>query len=165
MKIIFLDIDGVLNGAFSRHIGDADENAVVRSWDNPHGDYVELSILNILRRIIEQTGAKVVITSSWAHSDEDGVNIGIMMDIPTIDKTWCTGGSLQRGESVLDWIDSHDVESYIIIDDAGHNMYESYNSRLWSRMIHTNGRLGMQPSDEPKAVHMLSNPDAPIYDL
>lgn len=54
MKIIFLDIDGVLN-----------VNPTERDqW----GAIFKIHLVNHLRRIIEATGAKIVISSTWKDS-------------------------------------------------------------------------------------------------
>ena len=53
MKIIFLDIDGVL-------IPDFDHENIKQEWNR--------SCVNNLMYIISQTNAKIVISSSWRHN-------------------------------------------------------------------------------------------------
>ncbi len=61
MKIIFLDIDGVLNSRqYDAERGTAEGN-------------IDVSRLLLLKQLIDQTGAKIVLTSSWRrHWDPVG---------------------------------------------------------------------------------------------
>ena len=114
MKIIMLDIDGVLNcdasqsrcGAF---IG-IDNDKVKR-----------------LRRIVDATGARIVLVSSWKtawerfHKDDNGTS-GRYLDsklrregLHILDKT--TDHIWDRGRGILDWISARNVDSFIILDD------------------------------------------------
>lgn len=119
MKIIFLDIDGVLN-----------------SWATLYKITTEK--LQLLNNLIELTGAKIVISSSWRIGSED-VNDFLdknfsnkytsRLDNPnqklidnifyknTIGLTDTFGPS--RGDEIKRWLDNHsdDVESYVIFDD------------------------------------------------
>lgn len=66
MKIIFLDFDGVLNHElwYKRRHEEMDSESI-----ESHYPYNEIDPLAIdqLNRIIEQTGAKVVVSSTWRH--------------------------------------------------------------------------------------------------
>ncbi len=71
MKVIFLDIDGVLNSenhAIELHKlveeGKLDKEKYYATWDLPYKD----TILP-LKKIIDQTGAVVVLSSSWRLLD------------------------------------------------------------------------------------------------
>ena len=50
MKAIFLDVDGVLT-TFSYH--------------NPDTNHINPEKVQVLRQIVERTGAKIVLTSTW----------------------------------------------------------------------------------------------------
>jgi hypothetical protein len=54
MKIIFLDIDGVLN--------------VISQGHDEYGSIFHSHFENNLKRIVDETGAKIVISSSWRKS-------------------------------------------------------------------------------------------------
>ena len=54
MKVIFLDIDGVLN--------------VISQGHDEYGSLFHKHFEDNLRYIIEQTGAKIVISSTWRMS-------------------------------------------------------------------------------------------------
>lgn len=66
MKIIFLDFDGVLNHEmwYKRRFQEMDMELYTSKY--PYYEFDPLSIEQ-LNRIIEQTGAKVVVSSTWRH--------------------------------------------------------------------------------------------------
>ena len=119
MKIIFLDIDGVLN--------------VIGQGVDEYGQKFHKHLEDNLRYIIEKTGAKIVISSNWRTS---GLKImkemwqhrnlpGEVIDVtPTefdvVNRGTCEFYDLvDRGFEIQQWIDDHreEIESYCIIDD------------------------------------------------
>ena len=103
MKIIFMDVDGVLN--------------TLEGTVNP-------KLVAIFRNILTNIDAKVVLSSSWKNY-EASRNIIKMSVCDFID---CTPQVLiegrdstqRRGMEIQAWIDKHpDVEKYAIIDDTG----------------------------------------------
>lgn len=106
-KIIFLDIDGVLN--------------VIPEEHDEFGGCFHKHFEDNLRWIIEQTGAKIVISSTWRFS---GLSVmqemwkhralaGEVIDItPHI-------GICKRGYEIQEWIENNKdkIQSYCIIDD------------------------------------------------
>lgn len=111
MKVIFLDIDGVLN--------------VYPQGRDDYGSIFHKHFVDNLKWIIEQTDAKIVISSTWRFS---GLEImkemwrvrnlpGEVIDI-TPDFMNQTGTSLQRGKEIQKWLDENpSVSNYAIIDD------------------------------------------------
>lgn len=107
MKIIFLDIDGVLN--------------VIGQGYDKYGQLFHEHFQENLRYIIKKTGAKIVITSSWRGNGLEFLqnlwkdrNIGgeiIGITDLDYDKYSC------RGEEIDQYIKTHNVEKYVIIDD------------------------------------------------
>jgi hypothetical protein len=63
-KIIFLDIDGVLNHEvwYKRRFNEVDNESILEKY--PYYDFDPLSI-GLINKIIELTDAKVVISSTW----------------------------------------------------------------------------------------------------
>lgn len=110
MKIIFLDIDGVLN--------------VNRPERDDYGSLFHDEFVENLRKIIDATGAKIVISSTWRMS---GYKImkemwasrklpGKIFDITPYHI------SRHRGQEIQDWIDCSDefhegIDRYVILDD------------------------------------------------
>ena len=71
IKIIFLDIDGVLNGYnwFTYFVYGLCDKLHLRSFIRKHYDIfgVRTYCVYLLSRIVKKTGAKVVLSSSWRH--------------------------------------------------------------------------------------------------
>ncbi len=132
MKIIFLDIDGVLN--------------VITQGCDEYGSTFHQHFMDNLKRIVDETGAKIVISSSWRKSglkimQEMWKHRGLAGEV--IDTTPSLylkkGGSIQywndklsqhptpkiygysipRGCEIDYWLSSekHEIESYVILDD------------------------------------------------
>lgn len=117
LKIIFLDIDGVLNSCWFMERLAPPHMAL----DMPD---VDLENVKYLNAIIRATGAKVVLSSSWRKirelkdvADYLTVNCGLRADI--IDKTPnLFAQHKQRGDEIAEWLDDHpEVESFVILDD------------------------------------------------
>lgn len=111
MKVIFLDIDGVLN--------------VIPQGRDEYGAIFHEHFVENLRELIEKTGAKIVISSTWRLS---GLSIMKEMwekrDLPgeVIDITPSLmrerGSTLCRGDEIQLWLDEHpEVTNYVYIDD------------------------------------------------
>lgn len=64
MKVLFLDIDGVLNDAtFLERLADRGLVVVDGEWD--WRDHIDPERVTILNRVLAETGAVVVVSSSW----------------------------------------------------------------------------------------------------
>lgn len=103
MKVIFLDIDGVLN---------SEEYALSLGMVGMLG--IDPDKVRILDRILEATGAKLVISSSWRGSSD--LLADIRRDVGEyIDITPRLSGI--RGSEVKAWLDANPVDRYAILDD------------------------------------------------
>lgn len=121
-KIIFLDIDGVLNWEESK---------------SRCGLYLGIDTVRVKRlaRIIEATGAKIVLTSTWKENFEIGAyrqsnpvgkylnnklrkqGLTIYDKIP--DMPWSN-----RADGIMQWLNQHkEVTGYAILDDQWFNKY------------------------------------------
>lgn len=133
MKIIFLDVDGVLNGYNLRvhtqfHIL---KFLFPNKWRKMFSIFgVHIWKLIILWVIVKRTGAKIVMSSSWRYgflktpvnemySDNRKLyKIMKFLNILPIDIT--TTESKDRGLQILQWIQEHsdfNIESFCVIDD------------------------------------------------
>jgi hypothetical protein len=103
MKIIFLDIDGVLN---------CDKTPNPRKF--PY--IVDKKLLERLKRLLERTKAKVVLSSSW-RCDPVGLLAAKHWGVPFIDVCPDRPKSPRRKE-MLTWLAEHPrVTRFAIIDD------------------------------------------------
>lgn len=104
-KVIFLDIDGVLN--------------VYCEGRDEYGCTFHKHFEDNLSWIIKQTKAKIVISSTWRFSgleilkemwDKRGLP-GEVIDItPDLN-------NLKRGDEIQHWLDNNKVINYVIVDD------------------------------------------------
>ena len=117
MLVIFLDIDGVLN--------------VYCEGRDEFGCTFHEHFVENLRWIIEQTGAKIVISSTWKMSGLEFLkemwikrNLpGEIIDITpnvvdVIERGTCEFYDLvDRGHEIQQWLNDNKVDNYCIIDD------------------------------------------------
>jgi hypothetical protein len=116
MKVIFLDLDGVLN--------------VIPQGYDEFGGIFHSNFVENLRRIINETGAKIVISSTWRFGgiekmkdmwkfrDYPGEVIGITPDLwrRSIDED--SHVKIERGHEIESWLNLHpEVDNYVILDD------------------------------------------------
>lgn len=122
MKVIFLDIDGVLNHEnHYKWLMETDEPTPLQRF-YPYSEFNPESC-TILNKIIEETDAKIVLSSSWRL---DGINkmnslfkyFGLPR-IYDITPSLCNKfGSLCRGKEIDAWLSEHpEVTKYVILDD------------------------------------------------
>jgi hypothetical protein len=113
-KVLFLDIDGVLNSQRSCIAFGGFPHDVV-GYERERFDEVAL---RLIRGIVKQAGAKVVLSSSWRITNAFDY-IGKHLDLPIIDATpvkWAPGQV--RGHEIADWLKRHpEVKQYVIVDD------------------------------------------------
>jgi hypothetical protein len=122
MKIIFLDVDGVLVTWNSLHVWGLSGPTKSRS-----GGMLDPGPVKILNEIIEKTGANIVISSSWRigrtldrlKSDltEGGVNCSTMVDFTP------RRNDAKRGLEIQEWLNHYyflnkiHPEKMVILDD------------------------------------------------
>lgn len=119
MKVIFLDIDGVLN-----RLGTLQQGRTRKDWHGLIG--MEPELVKRFNTLIKETGAKVVLSSAWRGSDiwkedmrQNGLRVRNFID-RTGYRNDLRGGmeANRRGHEIQDWIDAHpEIEKYAIIDD------------------------------------------------
>jgi hypothetical protein len=110
MKVIFLDIDGVLNCS---------------TTPNPRKFpyVVDRRLLTRLRKLLDRTGAKVVLTSSW-RLDPVGLFAARHWGVPFIGASPDKPRS-PRCKEILAWLSEHPrVTRYAVIDDEDDELDE-----------------------------------------
>lgn len=158
-KIVFLDFDGVLNYSefvatrpkprhMSDHVG----------WKKFHEGLDPGNIEN-LNRIIEETGAEIVISSSWRilHTVKQLKIIlkdnGFRFPEKVIGRTDSLSGDKRRGDEIQKWLTDHRCEDavFVIIDD------DSDMGELVGRLVKTKwfGK-GLESHHADQAIKMLN---------
>lgn len=124
MKVIFLDVDGVLNSADSE---DRLSHSIIG---------IDYSGVKLLREIVDKTGAEIVLVSSWKlrwhKTKENQSMLANYLDkrlaeenLVIMDKT--KDNITNRGEGISNWLKEHpEVDTWIILDDEVFEDYEEY---------------------------------------
>jgi hypothetical protein len=191
MKIIFLDIDGVLN------CEDAYKNGFCRKNDEYGQDFYPPSS-NLLNQLIEETGAKVVVSSTWRHSGEKimkemwnhrkmaGEVIGVtpsmsfstmqfIIDGKEVDFYPCRGDEIKtwlnmNGFSQCFWseefqqesIEKSGIENFIIIDDDSDFLYNQRQHFVHVKPSPRN-KKGFHEGHYKQAKEILETPLMKLY--
>lgn len=109
MKILFLDIDGVVNSHSTTNFKDL----------YPLDPYMAF----LVGRIQLETGCKVVLSSSWRHHPEAMKHVSQRV-VELLDKTPRSNNGF-RGDEINAWLKEHpEVEKYAILDDDS-DFYET----------------------------------------
>ena len=147
MKIIFLDIDGVMNSqTYYRSIK-------VKSKDWDRFDPIAVKLLKML---LEEFEAKIVITSSWRFGAID-ILINELSKTGLkkyLYKDWKTPQlyGYKRGDEIQKWLEKHlEVNNYIIIDDE-----ENILDNQLRYFIKTNMTFGFNDECYERAKIILS---------
>lgn len=147
MKLIFLDIDGVMNSLQSmqdnKHLG-------------IHRDIPTVDHVNHLNYIIASTDARIVISSSWR----------VIHSSSSIDLILCLQGfkypgyvisstithKYHRGDEIQDWLDmaSNKIQRFVILDDCNDMLH------LKQFLVQTDSNIGLTKQDADKAIKILN---------
>ena len=158
MKVLFLDIDGVLNCEASRlmaHNQKAGDFATHRAWLD--------GAVEELKRIIKETGCQIVISSDWRLCNVPNLQAAFKNEelpnwlgfTPELGKNnW---HNMNRGREVAAWIaaaeaEGDKVESFAIVDDNDWFMPDQQ-----SRFVHTSDTQGMTKDDADDIIWILNH--------
>ena len=160
MKVIFLDIDGVLNCATSKSRCIDDVCGVIHGIDS---DKVKR-----LAKIVEATGAQIVLSSDWkdgwgkyytsqkpSHAKYLDNHLYKKGKLTIKDKTPNTHkGSWFRGSEIFAYLRTHqDIENYVILDDTFFDDFA--NKEIEEHLVLTNREVGLTDGDVKNAIKIL----------
>lgn len=152
-KVIFLDIDGVLNCQSSK--------SGCGSWIG-----IDNSKVKILKEIVDKTNAKIVLTSSWKTFWERDYNLithhhGKYLNnklrkqgLHILDKTEDKGRN--RGKGIYDWIKKHNIKNWLVLDDDIFKDYDEEIIRHWIKTDFYDNNGGLQKNHIEKAIKILN---------
>ena len=150
MKIIFLDIDGVLNSV---------DSMVAFHTLGIHDEELTLDTVSIglLKHLCEIADAKIVISSTWRIGRISPEFVAIFnyygwADAPIIGMTGRGGYGSCRGDEIQEWIDHEDVENYVILDDDS----DMLDSQL-GNFVHVSGVNGFRLKHLCHALHIFGH--------
>lgn len=106
MKVVFLDVDGVLNnfGLISRY----------------GFEYIDEGCVAFLAQIVKSTGAEIVLSSSWRRHENDLSLVRTALRASCLEIKDCTPWLNGRARiyEIKQWLDGHpEVEKFAILDD------------------------------------------------
>ncbi len=163
MKVVFLDIDGVLNSNF---------------WNQDHtkeiseGKYVDSDKVKLLAKIIKASDASIILHSGWRFwFDENnrptrkeaeyletslrkyGLSIqGATPNLTTEEIRKTKKFSKVKAEEILTWIQNHDgIDGWVVLEDLDLN-----NSIVEKHQVRTDSEHGLTENDVIKALEILN---------
>jgi len=168
MKVIFLDIDGVLNTWTTCHLPP--------SFEKKHKieAYLSPKSIELVNKLAKENDAKIVISSSWRMHDKDlhvdpeyaGIDLRDFLGRSGLTakfaEDWHTPiperfGELlhgrPRGFEISDWLENHpEVTKWVSLDDD----VSGFESKgILNHLAKTNPRMGFLEEDFEKANNIL----------
>ena len=164
VRVIFLDIDGVLNSNF---------------WNENHqteisdGTLIDIEKVRLLSKLVKNTDAKIVLHSGWKFwfdsslqplrkeaehlkklfGQENMMIADVTPDHSTEEIKKSKKFSLVKASEILAWLDEHkEVDKWIVIDDL-----DLHNPEIDAHQLKTDPRIGLTMEDVHKAESMLLN--------
>ena len=163
-KVVFLDIDGVLNTKWWH------TQMVQNPSKDEYGYTFDPKAVANLKRIMDETGTDIVISSSWKcvgliqlenmWNDRNlpGKIIGITPDFVSdelLQNADIDGNELfhSRGGEIKEWLRMHGkyVSNYAIIDDMDYILPEQQ-----SHFVQTDPEVGITEEDAKKVIMILN---------
>lgn len=151
MKVIFLDVDGVLNS--NDYIDEAkrlNKEGIER--------YVDVEKIKLLNKAIKETGAKIVLTSSWRL----GIDMSNLRELLARYGIWIDATPFinhERGLEIKQWMVEHPgTDDFVILDDE---IFDSFDNNLMENLIKISDGdgislgEGLQPKDIEQVIQKL----------
>ncbi len=156
MKIVFLDIDGVLNSV---------DSAIAYHWlkinmdKRTNEERLDMISVQLLKRLCETVDAKIVVSSTWrlGRTKDDFVRIFNNYhwpDFPYVGRTDSDGQ--QRGDEIRRYVDANNIahDEYIILDDDSDMLPEQHD-----RFVHVSNVNGFRSKHYCRALRLFGMPD------
>lgn len=145
MKVIFLDIDGVLSDGLT---------ILGTGRDIPTDDH-----LACLKQIVDATGAQIVLSSDWrlhVQDKRDVVNALDTVQLKLFDDT--KKRKANRDIEIRNWLTDHpEVENFVILDDN-----DKFSKELKLHLVLTDFALGLLPEHAELAIEVLNKKEFAI---
>ena len=169
-KVIFLDVDGVLNSSRTLY----------------EDISLEDDLISNLKELVDKTGAKIILSSSWRLSteavatlmdrlDKFGLAISGMtcdgVDLDWLEKyefdatkkyldtkfDWDENRQIKithdRGAEIFKWLHDHDDCVYVILDDEIEDIKPYFSESV---IVKTSYKTGLTKEDVKKAIQILN---------
>lgn len=148
VKIVFVDVDGVINN----------DTTKARS----PGGYIGVSdkLIKRLKKIVDDTGAKIVLSSDWRIDREESKDFRYLRQ-----KLYYKGNLTifdytpdihweKRGQEIRTWLAKHPVDNFIVLDDID---FPDFNFEdFMDHVIITNEKTGLTDENVKQAIAILN---------
>lgn len=152
LKVIFLDVDGVLNTP-----------KLVKRFGF---DFIDDILVSLVAWIVRQTQAEIVLSSTWRIQDKDRTLVKEALarhDLKLLDCTpelpqrkpedgnwegW--SGWVRRNEEIRAWLDANTVEKFAILDDME-------DARIEGFFFQTDENVGITVQIAEKVIEHLNS--------
>lgn len=178
--VLFLDIDGVLNNFSNR-----ETFLPIDSSGNRLETRLSKDAINLVNHICDETGAKVVISSSWREFDISTVSDnrkknGDFLDLRAFlrkigltaefHEDWRTPLSIEidnrwsmiirgftRGTEIQKWVEKHpEISNFVILDDVD-PILEFGKDQREHHLVHVNPICGLTDENAKLSIKILKN--------
>lgn len=156
-SVLFLDIDGVLNSTeWVRGLNLAQIQAIEELIERRARQWIDSATLRRLERILDATGATIVLSSTWRLFGLEHVNAVLARAGFNRPITYLTGRrpDSHRGREIGEWLleIGYNVERFVILDDDSFDI-----SDTWPRQfVHTSGEVGLTDEAASRAVRLMA---------
>ena len=150
-RIIFLDFDGVLNTEYYQGLLQFQGE----QWQDQYGAFFDPRAVRQLKRVIDTTGADIVVESSWKYLGLEAMQeLWRVRDLPgrVIDITPSLTDNASKGEEIAAWLSEYATPDtrYVIIDDE----YVVLDTQI-PYFILTNPYEGLTEEQANRAISIL----------
>lgn len=145
MKVLFLDIDGVLNSIRTCHayLGYPSPHPTHRDWDK----FDDVAV-HLIRQLCERTECKIVLSSTW-RLYKGWEDLGEFLKLPIIGRT-PDAITRRRGYEIDLWLKENQVEKYAIVDDDS-----DMEPHQFPYFVQTSNKDGMSFDNFEKLLELL----------
>lgn len=162
MKVIFLDIDGVLNSEKFWNDETQPKRWLKAKQDGKNIDEqsalanIDYKAVELLNRIVKKTDAEIVISSTWKNDFNLPYKLRYMGLIKPYYGITPYSTTRHRGTDIKMWLDLYKEDNteikYVIFDDDMDMLEEQI-----PYFIHTDFRVGLTEEDVEKAIEILNS--------
>lgn len=169
MRVIFLDIDGVLNADCDFGGKSKPNPYVTTEWGIRFSGICKTHVKH-LKNIVDKTDAKIVLVSSWKNDYEDYIKhgyynrigkylynklqkVGLRIFDTTLRYDFSYGSN--RGYEISQWLEEHpEVDSWVVLDDEKFKDYDFL--KITPNLILTDPEYGLWKLPALQAIYKLT---------
>lgn len=151
MKVIFLDFDGVMDTAYY----DNYLNYMGLPEKDKYGVVFAPDCIANLRRIIDETGADIVVSSTWKDfmTYKEILEMWEYRKLPGFDTDTTPTCSRKRGDEIDSWLEESNTEcEYVIIDDMDETQF---NEHQYDRLFVVSPYDGLNEQTAEKVIQLF----------